>query len=95
MIRIDFTDKKDFVATQVGNPEGPDKPNKKYYDPRVSLWLRNRELFTDPFLGMGPRGREDNGHSCQGSHERSSVRFSIVICLASTQIARFSTENRL
>lgn len=31
----DFTDKKDYVATQVGNPEkGPDAPNKKYYDPR-------------------------------------------------------------
>lgn len=23
---------------QIGNPEGEDKPNKKYYDPRV--WLR-------------------------------------------------------
>ncbi|MGL4793425.1 MAG: class II fructose-bisphosphate aldolase, partial [Aeromonas jandaei] len=23
---------------QLGNPEGADKPNKKYYDPRV--WLR-------------------------------------------------------
>jgi fructose-bisphosphate aldolase class II len=22
---------------QIGNPEGPDAPNKKYYDPRV--WL--------------------------------------------------------
>ena len=26
---------------QLGNPEGPDKPNKKYYDPRV--WLRKGE----------------------------------------------------
>lgn len=27
--------------SQVGNPEGPDKPNKKYYDPRV--WVREGE----------------------------------------------------
>ncbi len=26
---------------QLGNPEGPNKPNKKYYDPRV--WLRKGE----------------------------------------------------
>jgi hypothetical protein len=26
--------KKDYVMHQVGNPEGADKPNKKYYDPR-------------------------------------------------------------
>jgi len=33
--------KKDYVMTQVGNPEGEDKPNKKYYDPRV--WVREGE----------------------------------------------------
>lgn len=33
--------KKDYLLTQVGNPEGPDKPNKKYYDPRV--WVREGE----------------------------------------------------
>ena len=27
--------KKDYVMKQVGNPEGEDKPNKKYFDPRV------------------------------------------------------------
>ena len=27
---------------QVGNPDGADKPNKKYYDPRV--WIRYRQL---------------------------------------------------
>ena len=26
---------------QIGNPTGPDSPNKKYYDPRV--WLRKGE----------------------------------------------------
>lgn len=27
-----------YLQTQLGNPDGEDKPNKKYYDPRV--WLR-------------------------------------------------------
>lgn len=26
----------EYLKTQVGNPEGPNKPNKKKYDPRVS-----------------------------------------------------------
>lgn len=30
-----------FLQGQLGNPEGTDKPNKKYYDPRV--WLRKGE----------------------------------------------------
>jgi len=33
--------KKDYLMTQVGNPEGEDKPNKKHYDPRV--WVREGE----------------------------------------------------
>jgi len=33
--------KKDYVSSQVGNPEGEDKPNKKYFDPRV--WIRKGE----------------------------------------------------
>ncbi|MFD0931065.1 class II fructose-bisphosphate aldolase [Psychroflexus salinarum] len=32
----------DYVSTQIGNPEGDDVPNKKYYDPRK--WLREGEL---------------------------------------------------
>ena len=30
-----------FLQAQIGNPDGEDKPNKKYYDPRV--WLRKAE----------------------------------------------------
>jgi len=41
-IRDYFTDKKDYVKSQIGNPEGKDNPNKKYYDPRV--YIRNGEL---------------------------------------------------
>lgn len=40
-IRDYMAAKKDYVASQVGNPEGEDKPNKKYYDPRV--WVREGE----------------------------------------------------
>ena len=32
----------DYLQSQIGNPEGEDKPNKKYYDPRK--WLREGEL---------------------------------------------------
>ena len=33
--------KEGYLQTQLGNPEGADSPNKKYYDPRV--WLRKGE----------------------------------------------------
>ena len=36
-----FNLNKDFLKTQIGNPDGLDVPNKKYYDPRV--WLRKAE----------------------------------------------------
>lgn len=32
---------KGYLQGQIGNPEGEDKPNKKYYDPRV--WIRKCE----------------------------------------------------
>ena len=32
---------KEYLQGQLGNPKGPDQPNKKYYDPRV--WLRKAE----------------------------------------------------
>jgi fructose-bisphosphate aldolase class II len=31
-----------YLQGQIGNPEGEDKPNKKYYDPRK--WLREGEV---------------------------------------------------
>ncbi len=31
-----------YLQSQIGNPEGDDKPNKKYYDPRK--WLREGQL---------------------------------------------------
>jgi len=40
-IRKFEAEKHDYLQSQIGNPDGPDKPNKKYYDPRV--WLREGE----------------------------------------------------
>jgi fructose-bisphosphate aldolase class II len=36
-----MTSKIDYLKTQIGNPDGEDQPNKKYYDPRV--WVRECE----------------------------------------------------
>jgi fructose-bisphosphate aldolase class II len=36
-----YEEKKAYLQGQLGNPEGPEAPNKKYYDPRV--WLRKGE----------------------------------------------------
>lgn len=33
---------QEYLKTQIGNPEGDDLPNKKYYDPRK--WMRDGEL---------------------------------------------------
>ncbi|MDN3596744.1 class II fructose-bisphosphate aldolase [Zunongwangia endophytica] len=41
-IRDYMNDKKEYLATQIGNPEGEDSPNKKYYDPRK--WVREGEV---------------------------------------------------
>jgi fructose-bisphosphate aldolase class II len=40
-IRDYVTKFSDYLQTQIGNPDGADQPNKKYYDPRV--WLRKGE----------------------------------------------------
>ncbi|NND82956.1 MAG: class II fructose-bisphosphate aldolase [Gammaproteobacteria bacterium] len=36
-VRDYYSEFKDYVATQIGNPEGEEQPNKKYYDPRKVL----------------------------------------------------------
>ena len=41
-IRDYFESNHDYLKNQIGNPDGSDIPNKKYYDPRV--WLRKAEL---------------------------------------------------
>ncbi|GHA27324.1 class II fructose-bisphosphate aldolase [Salinimicrobium marinum] len=41
-IRDYMAEKTAYLAAQIGNPEGDDSPNKKYYDPR--RWVREGEL---------------------------------------------------
>lgn len=41
-VRDYMISKIDYLRTQIGNPEGDDKPNKKYYDPRK--WMREGEI---------------------------------------------------
>lgn len=36
-------DKEGYLQGQIGNPDGDDKPNKKFYDPRV--WVRKVRHF--------------------------------------------------
>jgi fructose-bisphosphate aldolase class II len=40
-IRDYMGEKADYLKTQIGSPDGPESPNKKYYDPRK--WLREGE----------------------------------------------------
>lgn len=40
-IRVFYQKNEGYLQSQLGNPEGADKPNKKFYDPRV--WLRKGE----------------------------------------------------
>ena len=40
-VRDYMANKQEYIASQIGNPEGDDQPNKKHYDPRV--WLRKGE----------------------------------------------------
>ena len=40
-VRAFYKKNEGYLQGQIGNPEGEDKPNKKYYDPRA--WLRKGE----------------------------------------------------
>lgn len=53
-VRDYIQEKKDYLQTQIGNPDGGDIPNKKYYDPRV--WLRKGE---DAFVERLKKAFED------------------------------------
>ena len=41
-VRDYVADNMEYLRTQIGNPEGEELPNKKYYDPRK--WMREGEL---------------------------------------------------
>jgi len=62
---------KPYLQTQIGNPDGEDKPNKKYYDPRGVLRAAEEsskdrlgqcfeDLNSKDCLGLGPAGQPEN-----------------------------------
>ena len=53
-IRDYMIEKADYLKSQIGSPDGPESPNKKYYDPRV--WLRKGE---DTFVTRLKKAFED------------------------------------
>jgi len=61
----------DYLQGQIGNPEGPDKPNKKYYDPRECLRAAEvntverlemafKDLKCQNILGLGEMSNAEN-----------------------------------
>jgi fructose-bisphosphate aldolase class II len=55
--------KEAYLQGQIGNPEGPDSPNKKHYDPRV--WLRKGEetfvkRLTQAFTDLNSTNSKDH-----------------------------------
>jgi fructose-bisphosphate aldolase class II len=53
-IRQYYLKHEGYLQGQIGNPEGEDMPNKKYYDPR--MWLRSGE---ESFIDRLKRSFED------------------------------------
>ncbi len=58
-----FMDEKSaYLKSQLGNPEGPDKPNKKYIDPRGWLHLAEKGMaarLVEAFKDLGAFGKFD------------------------------------
>lgn len=58
-----YMDEKDaYLKSQIGNPEGDDKPNKKYIDPRGWLHLGEKEMakrLVEAFDDLGALGKFD------------------------------------
>ena len=53
-------DKDAYLKSQLGNPEGPDKPNKKYIDPRAWLALGEQGMaarLVEAFADLGASGK--------------------------------------
>lgn len=53
-------DKSDYLQSQIGNPEGEDKPNKKYIDPRGWIHLGEKGMaarLVQAFKDLGAHGK--------------------------------------
>jgi len=57
----EYMDKNDaYLHSQIGNPEGPDKPNKKMIDPRAWVHLGEKGMVTrliEAFEDLGSRDK--------------------------------------
>ena len=50
-----------YLQGQIGNPDGPEKPNKKFYDPRVWIrWVLVREMRGFKFTFPNCRAAEES-----------------------------------
>lgn len=59
-LREFYEAKKGYLQAQIGNPEGADKPNKKYYDPRVFIRESEKGMIKraqQAFGELGSAGR--------------------------------------
>merc|ERR1712087_497136 len=72
----------DYLQTQIGNPEGAEKPNKKYYDPRMPIRSaedttvqRLQQCFEDlnciGVLGLGDASEPSNVLGPEGEAPRA------------------------
>jgi fructose-bisphosphate aldolase class II len=53
-------EKGPYLMSQLGNPEGPDKPNKKHIDPRVWVQLGEKGMtarLVQAFNELGASGK--------------------------------------
>jgi len=59
-IKTFMDDKGGYLLSEVGNPEGPDKPNKKYFDPRGWLYIGEQGItarLLSAFEDLGSRDK--------------------------------------
>jgi fructose-bisphosphate aldolase class II len=55
-------EKSAYLQSQIGNPEGPDKPNKKYIDPRGWVYAGEKGMaarLVEAFRDLGASGKFD------------------------------------
>ncbi|KAJ3033648.1 Fructose-bisphosphate aldolase 1 [Rhizophlyctis rosea] len=58
-IRDFYKAKEGYLQSQIGNPEGEDKPNKKYYDPRVFVREAEKTMIVRVQQALGELNAKD------------------------------------
>jgi fructose-bisphosphate aldolase class II len=58
-IKTFMDDKGAYLRSEVGNPEGPDRPNKKYFDPRGWLFLGEQGITSRLLAAYDDLGSRD------------------------------------